>query len=109
MATQLPAPPTVGSIWNYAGQNYKVVSVEDNFVCLDANNNWNQAIELTDHVAEGETAKVRYVCALDAFTRYFNQGEIEEGAGPPTVDNSLPPESGTKPVEPEEPDAEPKG
>ena len=100
MATQLPAPPPVGSIWNYAGQNYKVVSLDDNFVCLGADNRWHQAVELTDHVGEGETAAVAYVLPLEAFTRYFNQGEITEGA---QVDNELPeggPEApSTKPIE----------
>ena len=109
MATQLPAPPALGSVWNYAGQNYVVVDHNDNFVCLGADNRWHPAIGLTDHVGEGESAEVAYVMPLETFTRFFNQGEIEEGAEAGQLPAGGPEIPTTKPVEPDEPEAAPKG
>ena len=89
--------PEVGSVWNYGGDNYVVTRVdEDSFIVQD-DGDWVDAIEITDKVNEGESAKVTYVLSLDSFVDNYSEGEIVEGveAGQlpseqPEVDNSLP-------------------
>jgi len=109
--TQLPADgatPEVGACYNYNGQNFVVKRVEPaRFICLAEDGLWPDAVEFTDHVGEGETAKVSYVMPLDLFVESYALGVIEEGASAeqlpaeesPEVDNELP----------DEPEAETKG
>jgi len=96
--------PEVGSVWNYEGDNYIVTRVdEENFLCQD-DGDWVDAIEITDKVGAGETAKVTYVLSLDNFVENYNEGEITEGVGAEQlpgaeegeVDNSLPSEAEPK-------------
>jgi len=92
--------PEVGSVWNYGGDNYIVTRVDEaNFIvqCGD-DGEWVDAIEITDKVAENESAKVTYVLSLDDFVGNYTEGEITEGASP---DNTLPSEG--------EGEAQPKG
>jgi len=99
--TQLPAdgaPPEVGAVYNYEGQNYAVTRVEpDRFLVLGDDAEWTDAIEFTDHVGEGESAKVSYVMALDLFVESYALGVIDEGVSA----EQLPAD--------DQPEAEPKG
>lgn len=113
--------PAIGSVHNYGGDNYAVTRVEPGkFLCLGQDNGWEDAVEFTDHVKEGETATLSYVCTLADFNEYYQEGEIEEGAEasqelpdgappkptqlpaqgiPPAINNELPPTASGKPVD----------
>lgn len=107
MATQLPAGPAVGAVHNYGGDNYAVTRIEPGkFLCLGQNDAWEDAIEFTDHVKEGETATIKYVCTLAEFTEFYAAGEIEEGASAEQLPSDGPPKPTQLPAQPE---AAPKG
>lgn len=103
--------PVVGNIHNYGGDNYVVIRFDPgSFICIGSDAEWTDAVAFTDHVGPGETATIEYVMSAAEFLANYGEGAIDEGAGPPQVDNELPPEAGTKPVEPDEgPEPEPKG
>lgn len=104
------ADPEEGAVYHYGGDNYLVTRVDrGSFLTMGHDSQWCDAIEFTDLVGDDETATITYVMGVDQFGAYYEPGEIVEGEGPPVVDNELPPEAGTKPVEPDEPEPEPKG
>lgn len=108
----LPAEPqpVVGAVHHYGGDNYVVTRFDaGSFLCIGSDAEWCDAVAFTDVVGPGETATIEYVMSAAEFLANYDEGAIDEGAGPPMADNSLPPEAGTKPVEPDEPEPEPKG
>jgi hypothetical protein len=101
--------PQIDEIYNYEGDNYKVTRVEPGHFLVQDDEHWCDAIELTDHVAEGETATVLYVLPLDDFQDNYVLGEIVEGAAPDNALPEAPPEATQLPAEGEEGEAEAKG
>ena len=105
-ATQLPAGgvPEVGSIYNYEGDNYKVTRVEPDHFLTSEGDLWCDAIEFTDHVAEGETATILYVMPLDLFVESYELGVIEEDHSDEEAATKPSPDDASDPDE-----AQPKG
>jgi len=88
---------TVGNIYNCAGQNYEVTRYEPKHLLVQTDNGWVDAVELTDHVKEGETATVNYVLPQTDFEAYYVPGEVDEEVAieqpivnPLPTDNPLP-------------------
>jgi len=99
-ATQLPAgaTPEIGAIYNYGGDNYEVTRVQPgHFLAIGSDGQWGDAVEFTDHVGEGETATILYICALDDFTKFYAEGEIDENAPPEAT--QIPAEGPPKPTQ----------
>jgi hypothetical protein len=104
---------TVGSVYNYGGDNYVVTRYEPNHFLVQVEGGYADAVGLTDHVKPDETATVDYVLPASDFEASYIPGEIVEGEEPPEASqlpaDQLPPSATTLPVEPDEDEAEPKG
>ena len=72
---------SIGAIYNYGGDNYKVTRHEPNkFLCMATDEEWVDAVAFTDHVKDGETATIEYVMGAEDFEDNYSPGETEEGA-----------------------------
>ena len=91
---------TVGKIYNYGGDNYRVTRVDPDRFLVGDRDSWSDAVEFTDHVQDGETATITYVTGLDAFESNYKEGEITEGADASTLPaDQLPPSATQLPAD----------
>jgi hypothetical protein len=97
--------PTIGSVYNYEGNNYKVTRAEPGkFLVLGADGEWEDGVEFTDHVNDGETATIEYVMSLDDFNLSYVPGEIDEGAAAGELPAGTPPQATQLPADQPKPD-----